>query len=139
MKEIRRRCPAIVKAAEDEDARLQQSSEDGRKMGRDDALKDLREGHLVLEVSTRDNYGDGDFEAMLAQRYQARLRRLNPDANPNMANSVFSHMDGNNSVAQDEITRRFRRTRRRNLEVVLQEPTGVTRRQLDSGRARAST
>jgi hypothetical protein len=58
-------------------------------------------------VSDRPKKGDDDFEKMLRERYQLDLRRVNPDADPRMANNVFGHKDGYNEVVEAELTRRF--------------------------------
>ena len=105
--EIKQRCAAVVKAAEDEDARWLQSYADGAEAGRVEARRDIREGRFVIEVSDRPKKGDDDFEKMLRERYQIAFRRVNPDADPKMANNVFGHKDGYNEVAEAELSRRF--------------------------------
>jgi hypothetical protein len=44
---------------------------------------------------------------MLRERYQIDLKRVNPQAIPDMANNVFGHKEGYNEVAEMEIKRRF--------------------------------
>jgi hypothetical protein len=91
MAELRRQFPLVVKAAEDEDARWLQSYHDGEKAGRADATNELREGRLAIEVSDRPKKEDDEFERMLRERYQIGFRRVDPDADPKMANKVCGH------------------------------------------------
>jgi hypothetical protein len=108
MEEVKRRCGlAVVREAEEEDARWLQSYDDGKEAGRAEALNDLRTGCLAIEVSDRPKKGDAEFEKMLDERYQISLRRVNPNADPKMANNLFGHAAGYNEVAEAEITRRF--------------------------------
>jgi hypothetical protein len=107
MTEIKRRWPAMIKAAQDEDARWEQSYYDGKKAGRGEAKRDLRAGHLAIEVSDPPKPSDADFEKMLQERYHIAFRRVDPNADPKMANHVFGQRDGYNEVAEAEIVRRF--------------------------------
>ncbi len=106
MSALRHRCPDIVKAAEDEDARWHQSYYDGERAGRQDALDDLKAGGLAIEVSDSPKQ-DADFERMLRERYQIGLRRVYPHADPKLMNNVFGHNAGYNRVADKEIRRGF--------------------------------
>ena len=107
MAEIRRRCPAVVKAAEDEDARWEQSYYDGEKAGRAEAESDLRAGQLAIVVSDPPKKSDAEFEKMLGEKYQLRFKRLDPKADPKMANKVYGQQSGYNQIADAEIKRRF--------------------------------
>ncbi len=106
MAALRVRCPDIVKVAEDEDARWQQSYNDGEKAGRQDALNDLQAGRLAIEVPDPPKQ-DADFERMLHDSYHIGLRRVYPHADPKMMNNVFGHQAGYNQIADREIRRRF--------------------------------
>jgi hypothetical protein len=108
IEEIKRRCgTAVVKAAQDEDARWLQSYADGVEAGRANARRDIQEGRLAIEVSDPPGKGDPDFEKMLRERYQIGFRRVNPHADPKMANKVFGHTTGYNEVIEAELRRRF--------------------------------
>ena len=104
---VKRRCGAVVKAEEDEDARWLQSYADGAEAGRTEARRDIREGRFFIEVSDRPKKGDDDFEKMLRERYQIGFRRVNPNADPKMANNVYGHTAGYNEVVEAELSRRF--------------------------------
>jgi hypothetical protein len=99
--------PAVVKAAQDEDARWARSYDDGVAAGREDARRDIREGRLAIEVSNPPKNGDADFERMLRERYQMEFRRVDPHADAKMANNVLGHANGYNEIIQTEVQRRF--------------------------------
>jgi len=107
IKEIKRRCGAVVKAAQDEDARWLQSYADGVEAGRGEARSDIKGGRLVIEIDDSPKKRDADFEKMLRERYQVDLRRVSPWANPKMANNVFGHKSGYNEVIEAELERRY--------------------------------
>ncbi|HJT82459.1 MAG TPA: hypothetical protein VJ719_14790 [Chthoniobacterales bacterium] len=107
MSALRRRCPDIVKAAEQRDAQWEQSWHDGRRDGQADATNDIRAGVLAIEVDVSHDWKDDDFEQLLRQRYQLGMRRVDPRANENMANRISGHQYGYNEVAEAEIEKRL--------------------------------
>lgn len=107
IEQIKRRCGAVVKAAQDEDARWLQSYADGAEAGRTEARRDIKEGRLVIEISDPPKKGDADFERMLHERYQTDLRRVSPHADPKMTNNIFGHKNGYNEIIEAELERRF--------------------------------
>ncbi len=104
---LRQRCPDLVKSAEDEDARWTRSLYEGAEAGRADARRDLNRGQLVFEVTDPPSKGDMAFEKMLRERYQLGFRRVNPDADPRMANYVFGHATGYDEVVYAEVEHHF--------------------------------
>ena len=107
MREIRRRYPAVVKAAEEEDVRFKQSYFDGEAAGRADAEKDVAAGRLSIEMPHHPTENDTGSEKVLRDRYQIELKRVYPWADPKMANYVGGHSAGYNGIAEKEINRRF--------------------------------
>ena len=107
MSALRRRCPDIVKAAEQRDAEWEQSWHDGRRDGQTDATNDIRAGVLAIEVDVSPDWKDDDFERLLRQQYQIGMRRIDPRANEKMANRISGHQHGYNEVAEAEIEKRL--------------------------------
>ena len=107
IKKIRQRCPAVVKAAEDEEARWKQSYIDGENVGRTEAEADLRDGRLAIVVDDPERSDDAAFEKWLREKYHVNLKRVNPRADPKTSNNVGGYASGYNRIADAEIERRF--------------------------------
>ena len=107
MAKIREHCPALVKAAEDEEARDHQASEEGEKIGRAEAEADSRARRLAIVLDDPDRKDDKAFENWLREKYGLGVKRVNPRASPNFDTKLGAYASAYNRIAGEEIRRRF--------------------------------
>lgn len=75
------------------------------RIGRAEAEKDLRSGHLAIEIYGYPMKGEPEYRDILRQRYQIEFRRVAGDTN--ISAKVIGHAKGYNEVSEPEIKRRF--------------------------------
>jgi hypothetical protein len=75
------------------------------RIGRAEAEKNLRSGHLAIEIYGYPMKGEREYGDILRQRYQIEFRRVAGDTN--ISAKVIGHAKGYNEVSEPEIKRRF--------------------------------
>jgi hypothetical protein len=109
MPEIRRRLPAVVKATEDEDTRLDRLLKDGEKAGRAEAQSDFHSGHFGIVLDDPSRIDDVAFENWVREKYGISVKRVNPRADQTNENYWFGYVSGYNRVSDKELRHRFGR------------------------------
>lgn len=107
MSKIREHCPTLVKAAEDQEARDRQASEEGEKIGCAEAEADLKAGRLAIVLDDPARKDDMAFESWLREKYGFGVKRVNPRSNSSFNTKLSAYAHGYNRIADEEIMRRF--------------------------------